>query len=100
MIKRIFKYIEPLWLGAYGKVSIRRVLAIAFSINMISNVDFIVRNWEEGRSYIDVSTLIMIEAGLIAALLALTTYSNVTKTKLTHGRSDYAESGGASAPFD
>lgn len=73
---KFFKYIEPMWLGPDDKISIRRVLSLFFSINMVFNLRYIIRNWESDKSYADVALLIGIEAGLIAALLSLTTYSN------------------------
>jgi DMSO/TMAO reductase YedYZ heme-binding membrane subunit len=71
----MFKYLEPLWLGSKDKVSIRRVLALCFSWDFIHNLSFAIRKWEIGRSYADVAMVLGIEAGLIAALLTLTTYS-------------------------
>ena len=73
----IFRYFEPMWLGNNGKISIRKSLAIAFSIDFISNLSYIVHRWELGKSYADVAMLLGIEAGLIAALMSLTTYSNM-----------------------
>ena len=79
---KIFKYIEPLWLGKNNKVSIRRVLALAFSIDLIRNISHAIYKWEAGKSYAEVAMLLGLEAGLVAALLALTTYSqNVTRPK-------------------
>lgn len=72
---KLFRYIEPLWLGTNKKVSIRRVLALAFSWDFIINVSFTIHKWELGKSYADVAMLLGIEAGLIAALMSLTTYS-------------------------
>lgn len=69
ILYKIFKYIEPIWLGKNKKVSIRSVLALAFSINFMLNL------------HIDDSKL-MIEAGLIAALLALRTYTFTQADKI------------------
>ena len=80
-MKKLFKYLEPMWLGNDGKISIRRFLALAFSTNLIFNVQHIVRNWEPEKSYADAALLLGIEAGLIAALLSLTTYSAVINHK-------------------
>lgn len=80
MIKRFFKYIEPIWLGSKDQVSIRRVLAIAFSIDFILNESYAVRHWSEGQDLGQLSSVLMIEAGLIAALLTLTTWQNINKT--------------------
>ena len=88
-MKKIFKYLEPMWLGSKNKVSIRRVLAIVFSIDFIGNVSYVIRRWDAGKSVSDASMLLGIEAGLIAALLALTTYTNTTK------KSDYDTGGEA-----
>jgi len=81
-VLKLFKYIEPLWLGNNGKVSIRRVLALAFSTDLIRNISHAIYKWEAGKSYAEVAMLLGLEAGLVAALLALTTYSqNVFKPK-------------------
>lgn len=73
--EQLFKYIETLWLGNNNKPSIRRVLALAFSADFIRNTSHVIYKWEIGKSYSDVAMLLGIEAGLIAALLALTTYT-------------------------
>jgi hypothetical protein len=75
-MKRIFLYIEPIWLGSKNQISIRRVLAIIFSIDMVTNINYTIRNWEVGKSLADAAMLVGIEAGLITALLALTTYTS------------------------
>ena len=76
-MKKIFRYIEPLWLGSKDQISIRRVLAIAFSIDYIMSNSYAVRHWGEGKSFGELSSVLMIEAGLIAALLTLTTWSTI-----------------------
>ena len=76
-MKRVFKYIEQLWIGADGKMSLRASLAIAFSIHIIRTISHAVWRWEAGRSLEGLSLIIGIEAGLIAALLSLTTYQNI-----------------------
>jgi hypothetical protein len=65
-----------MWIGNDNKLSIRRFLALIFSFDFISNLHYTVRNWEIGKSYADAAMLLGIEAGLIAALLSLTTYSS------------------------
>jgi hypothetical protein len=81
-VLKLFKYIEPLWLGSNGKISIRRVLALAFSTDLIRNISHAIYKWEAGKSYAEVAMLLGLEAGLVAALLALTTYSqNVLKPR-------------------
>lgn len=80
-MKNIFNYFEPLWIGTRNKISIRRLLALCFSIDFISNTSHAIRNFEVGKSYADIAMLLGIEAGLIAALLSLTTYSNTLKQK-------------------
>lgn len=74
-IVKIFKYIEPLWLGSNNKVSIRRTLALVFAVDLVKNIHHSVFHWIAGEIYTDVVMLIGIEASLIAALLSLTTYS-------------------------
>lgn len=80
-MKKIFKYIEPIWLGQDGKISIRRVLALIFSLDFIRNLHYSIFNWEIGQSYADGAMLLGIEAGLIAAMLSLTTFSSVSFKK-------------------
>jgi hypothetical protein len=76
-MKKIFKYIEPIWLGRNGKISIRSTLAIGFSWNFMWNLSHAVAKWDDGRSMSDLALVLGIEAGLIASLLALRTYQNV-----------------------
>jgi hypothetical protein len=75
-MKKLFRYIEPMWMGVDNKVSLRRVLSIAFSIDLIRNTSHVIHYWEVGKSYADIAMLLGIEAGIVAALLSLTTYSN------------------------
>lgn len=86
-MKRFFKYIEPIWLGNKNKVSIRRVLALAFTIDFIRNTSHAIHKWDVSKSYADVAMLLGIEAGLIAALLSLTTYTSVVNDKLNNNSS-------------
>jgi len=81
MIIKIFKYIEPIWLGTNNKLSIRRVLSLVFSINLVWNITKTLSNPLMTSSYADVAMLLGIEAGLIAALMSLTTYSTSTLNK-------------------
>jgi hypothetical protein len=83
MIIKIFKYIEPIWIGTNNKLSIRRVLALVFSLDFVRNLHHSIFAWEIGKSYADAAMLLGIEAGLVAALLSLTTYSNSLAKKQT-----------------
>lgn len=67
--------------GADCKLSLRRTLALIFSIDFVYNLHYVFRYWEVEKSYADASMLFGIEAGLIAALLSLTTYTNVAHIK-------------------
>lgn len=84
---KLFKYIEPMWLGSDDKISIRRFLSLVFSFDIIINLSHIVNDWEVGKSYADAALLLGIEAGLIAALLSLTTYSTITNKHEHHNQS-------------
>ena len=81
MIIKIFKYLEPMWLGSNDKISIRRVLTLIFSYNLVLNISNTLNNPKFNASYSDVAMLLGIEAGLIAALMSLTTYSNTITKK-------------------
>lgn len=48
-----------------------------FAIDLVKNFHHIIIDWEANKSYADAALLLGIEAGLIAALLSLTTYSSV-----------------------
>lgn len=81
-MKNIFKYFEPMWLGRDKKISIRRFLALVFSLDFMRNLSHVIIKWEMGKSYSDAAMLLGIEAALIAALLSLTTYSaSLTSSK-------------------
>ena len=73
-----------MWLGNDGKLSIRRFLALVFSGNFLYNTHHVITTWELGKSYADAALLLGVEAGLIAALLSLTTYSNAIANKSNH----------------
>lgn len=76
-MKKLFRYIEPLWTGTDGRFSLRATLAIAFSIDFISNLSHAIYKWDAGRTLEGLSFVLGIEAGLIVALLGLTTYQNM-----------------------
>jgi hypothetical protein len=73
---RLFKYVEPVWTGNDKKVSLRAVLAIAFSIDFIRNLSHAIWKWDAGRSLEGLSLVLGIEAGLIVALLGLRALQN------------------------
>jgi len=85
MFITLFKYIEPIWLGSDNKVSIRRVLTLIFSFNLVWNISKTINNIKPGQTYADVAILLGVEAGLIAALMSLTTYSTsiINKKSIT-----------------
>lgn len=76
IITNAFKYIEPMWLGKNNEVSIRRVLALCFSLDFLRNISYIIHQWEIGKSLSEATMLLGLEVGLIVSLLALTTYSS------------------------
>jgi len=80
-IVKLFQYLEPIWLGTNNKVSIRRVLTLVFSFNLVLNISNTISNPKLSNSYADVAMLLGIEAGLIAALMSLTTYSTTLISK-------------------
>lgn len=93
--------------GKDGKLSINRVLAVFFSISFIVNVnksvglaENIVKLFFNERtidaasiaavlsSLAGISMILGIQAGLIAALLSLTTYSNIQHQKIDNTNSN------------
>jgi hypothetical protein len=87
-MKKIFKYIEPIWLGTTGKPSIRRVLSLVFSFNLVYNISQVISSMDSSKSISDATLLLGIEAGLITAMLSLTTYSNALKYDDTNKNKD------------
>jgi len=81
MIKKVFKYLEPMWLGFDKQISVRRVLAIVFSLDLMFNLHGVIEAFSETNSFVGAELLIGIEAGLITALLGLTTWSSVAVKK-------------------
>jgi hypothetical protein len=81
-LSQVFYYVSHIWLGADGKPSVRAVLALSFSFDIIRNTSFAIRKWETGKSYADVALLLGIEAGLVVSLLGLTAITNMAKNKL------------------
>ncbi len=81
-IKLFFKYIEPIWLGENNKVALKSVLAITFSVNFISNLHHAIYKWDVGKSLSDLSTVLMIEAGLIAGLVGIKAISDWAHHKI------------------
>ena len=77
-LRKIFRYFEPAWQGNDKKISLRAVLAIAFSVDFIRNLSHAIWKWDAGRSLEGLSLTLGIEAGLIVGLLGLTTYQNMS----------------------
>lgn len=76
-MKKLFRYIENIWLGRDKKPSLKALMAIALVTNLMINVSHAVNRWNSSKSMADFAMVMGIEAGLIAALLGLTTYSNI-----------------------
>lgn len=74
---KLFKYIEPLWLGNNNEISLRRILAIYLCYDLVNNISFTIHKFEIGKSLAEATMLLGLEAGLIAALLGMTTYQNL-----------------------
>lgn len=84
---KFFRYIENLWVGKDRKPSIHRVLAIIFSINFLILITHAVYRWDAGKSMSDLALVLGLEAGLIASLLGLTTYSNIQHRRIERDHS-------------
>src|SRR5882724_3690098 len=100
-MKKIFRYVQDLWIGEDGKVSIKRSLALTFSIHIMLSVTSQLRAYVKlvhlafsdknlvnadmitaaGASLGSLATVIGIEAALVAALLGLTSYQSIQLQK-------------------
>lgn len=99
-MKKLFRYIENLWIGDDGKPSIKRILAIAFSVDLLKNfaqaggaVTKMLKLIADGKtldpavvssisSFLSNEAMIIgAEAALIAGLLSLTTYQSIQLNK-------------------
>ena len=109
-MKRIFAYVEKTWLGDDKEPSIKRILAIAFSVHIIVSVSESLRSYvnlvkavylhdknitpemlmASGSALSNLAVVIGIEAGLVAALLGLASYQSVQigRQKLTDNISE------------
>lgn len=76
MGRGLWNYMRYLWEGRNNKPDIKKILAVIFSYNFISNFSYAVKKWSEGRNLEGLSASLMIEAGLIAALIGATSYFN------------------------
>lgn len=96
-MKRIFKYFENTWLGPDGLPSVKRILAIAFSVHIMYSITANLRSYVRlidsiyvdpkrydaatisaaGNSLSNLAMVLGIEAGLVAALLGLASYQQV-----------------------
>jgi hypothetical protein len=101
-MKRFFNYISAIWEGRDKQPSIRRILAIMLSIHFIHIVNkslYIFNNFIQNKNNLDaglvasvgstianIAMIVGIEAGLIAALLALTTYQAFQAEKIDIGK--------------
>lgn len=72
MIKKLFKYLEPIWTSKDNKPSIRRALSLFFAILFAIEVF---------KTNPHVEVLWVISAN-IAALLSLTTFQNISHSKI------------------
>lgn len=79
--QKIIAYLEPLWLGNDGKISLRLVLSIAFAINIMINTSRALTAVIAGVNASNVALILGVEAGLIISLLALKTYQNTVEVK-------------------
>lgn len=74
-LSRLFNYLSYLWISSKsGKPDVKKVLAIFLTYNFASNFSFAVKKWSEGKSLDGLSNSLMIEAGLIAAMLSLASF--------------------------
>jgi len=94
-MRRLFKYLRPLWEGNDNHISLRSAAAIALIIDFVINVhnsaslairvlNLILQNKDVnpalisaiGTNLAQVAIILGVEAALIAALLGLKTYQN------------------------
>jgi hypothetical protein len=67
-----------MWLGNDGKISKRSVLAIILCLDFIRNVSHAVYKWDANKSLEGLALVLAVEASLIAGLLTLKTYQNIS----------------------
>lgn len=83
--KQVWDYIRPLWEGQDKRISVRSSLAIFFSVVFATTLSHAVWKWEAGRSIEGLTGALTIIAGLIVALLGITTIQNVMDRKTDAG---------------
>lgn len=81
MFRRLFNYLKPIWSGRDEKPSIRRLLSLYFSL--IFTIEVLKENTQ--------SEVLWVIAALIAGLLSLTTFQNVSVLKGNNNNIDKVE---------
>jgi len=79
-MKKIINYLRPIWEDNNNEPSIRRVLALVFTAGIIRMIEYSYANNCQLSA-----DILMVLCGMIAALLALTTWQN---TKLNNFKQD------------
>jgi hypothetical protein len=96
VLKKIFKYIEPLWLGNDGKISLRSSLAIVFSIDLVINLHTVIALFPKTVKLNTVAevvnalmaglaqagVILSIEAAMIGMLLGIKAWQTLKENKL------------------
>jgi hypothetical protein len=85
---KVINYFRPLIEGRNNKISIRRTLALVFSVDLVRNISHVIHKWELGKSLAEATMLLGLEAGLVAALLSLTTYQTIAINKNNTNQTD------------
>lgn len=100
-MKKVFHYIEHVWLGDDHKPSVKRALAIAFSIHLMYEVTESIGTYirlvkaiyihdklitpeiveASGAQLGNLAMIMTIEAGLICGLLGLASYQSIQTSK-------------------
>lgn len=108
-MRKFLRYLEPLWLGKDGRISLRNTAAIALIIDFVINVHnssyvvirvlkLIIQDKSIDPAVIvslsaylpQIGMILGIEAALIAAMLALKTYQHNSELKVLHNNNNPA----------
>lgn len=80
-MKKIINYLRPIWEDNNNEPSIRRVLALVFTAGIIRMIEYSYANNCQLSA-----DILMVLCGMIAALLALTTWQN---SKIDNFKQEY-----------
>lgn len=81
-ISKTWTYLEPIWLGNDGKLSLRNVSALALVVHFMFMMTNAFYNWEAGKSLEGAAMVLTVEMGGILTMMGFAVWSNLKHTQI------------------